>query len=163
MPQHAFEGPASDYIEQMGRVCGSQGLPRIAGRMLGFLTLQDQPVSLDDLASALGVSKASVSNDARRLEQLRLIARVSLPADRRDYYTIASDMLEQFLELKLHELDRLLAAIASASELPDTSDVVRQRLTTFGTFQRRINNELLELLRAHRRDNPTRALRSNSL
>ncbi len=159
----SLEGSASEYIEYMGRICTTHGLPRIAGRILGYLTLQDKPVSLDFLATALGVSKASVSSDTRRLEQMNLVERVSLPGDRRDYYVIASDMLEQLLEIKLQELELMQLAIGRACELPDTSDAVRQRLTKFGNFQRRINNELLELLRAHRRDNPPRALRSTTL
>ena len=73
----------------------ADGLPRIAGRIFGYLLLNPGECSLEDLSSALGVSRASVSNDARRLAQMGLLERRSRPGDRRDYYSISPDAFRQ--------------------------------------------------------------------
>src|SRR5687767_1293747 len=98
LPAHPSGTTAVDdltarFIERMGLFCEADGLPRIAGRIFGFLLLQPDECSLDDIADALGVSKASVSNDTRRLQQLGLLARVGRPGDRRDYYAVAPDLV----------------------------------------------------------------------
>lgn len=123
--------PARALVERMGILWESDGLPRIAGRIVGLLLLQDEPCSLSELADALGVSKASVSVDARRLEQHGFVIRVSRPGDRRDYYAIADDMLVRALAMKLETTRRLHGALVSARELSSTSPRVQQRLVTF--------------------------------
>ena len=119
---------ATQYVERMGLLWEAQGLPRIAGRMLGYLALQPAPATLDDLAGALGVSKASVSVDARRLEALSLVQRVGRPGDRRDYYVIGENILAHALELKLQSMRRLHEVFVAARRVPDTAPRVRKRL-----------------------------------
>jgi DNA-binding MarR family transcriptional regulator len=132
----------------MGLLWETEGLPRIAGRILGFLALQPAACSLEDLATALGVSKASISVDARHLERLTLIERVSRPGDRRDYYAIAEDMPARVVKLKLGELQQLQLALADASALPATDGVVHARLVAFRLFHERLITLMHELLAA---------------
>jgi DNA-binding MarR family transcriptional regulator len=120
--------PADELVERMGLHWELDGLPRIAGRIFGLLLLQADPCSLDDIAAALGVSKASVSVDARRLERLGLVDRVSRPGDRRDYYVIGEDLLAHALELRLESMRRLQDVILAAGRVPDTPPRVRRRL-----------------------------------
>lgn len=116
------------FIERMGMFAEHDGLPRIAGRILGFLLVQPAECSLDDMADALGVSKASVSTDARRLEQFGLIQRITRPGDRRDYYIVADDCFARSLEVKLERLQRFHALIDEARSLPIRSPDVKSRL-----------------------------------
>lgn len=152
MSKNRLSEAAVQYVEQMGLLWEAEGLPRIAGRMLGFLALQPEPVSLEDITTVLDVSKASVSNDARRLERMGLVERASKPGDRRDYYAIAPDMPVRVVAQKLADLERLQSAIAAARDLPGTPVAVRERLANFGEFQRRINATLHDLLSALRED-----------
>jgi DNA-binding Lrp family transcriptional regulator len=78
---------AQRFVEAMGLYFEDRGVPRIGGRLLGLLLLADGPLSLDQIAATLRVSRASVSTNARLLLTAGLIERVSLPGDRRDYYT----------------------------------------------------------------------------
>lgn len=87
-----------EFIERMGLIAEADGLPRIGGRLFGLLLISDQPRSLDDLADALGASKASISTDARRLLERGIVERVTRPADRRDYYRLAPDFYRRMLE-----------------------------------------------------------------
>lgn len=138
--------PLTEYVERIGLIWESQGLPRIAGRIVGYLTLQSEPVSLDDLAGALGVSKASVSSDARYLARLGYIKLTTRRGDRRDYYVVAPDMPARLTAEKLGEIERLHQALTMASQFPDVPDTVRSRLRTFGEFQLRVIESLRALV-----------------
>jgi predicted transcriptional regulator len=162
MTERCLSGPAEQYVERMGLLWEAEGLPRIAGRMLGYLALQAEPATLDDIAVALGVSKASVSNDARRLERLSLVERASRPGDRRDYYVIAPDMPARVVAQKMGDLQRLQAAMSAARDLPETPEIARARLASFAEFHGRVIEHLHGLLSALTCDGPAPAHRTVS-
>ena len=89
------------FIERMGLAAENDGLSRIAGRLFGALLLHNEPRSLDDLAEQLGVSKASVSTEARRLVERGVAERIGKTGDRRDYYTLTSDFFAQIIRFRL--------------------------------------------------------------
>jgi DNA-binding transcriptional regulator GbsR (MarR family) len=93
--------PTDSFIERLGIILEADGLPRIAGRLFGVLLLSPEPLSLDELAHRLDVSKASVSTDARLLEQRGVAERISRPGDRRDYYQMAPDLFRRSTEQRL--------------------------------------------------------------
>ena len=131
----------------MGLVWEQEGIPRIAGRIFGFLLLQEDPCSLDDMAAALEVSKASISTDARRLEQLQLIERVSRPGDRRDYYAIAPDVPVRALELKIASMRRMTVSSDEIGRITaSVAPVVQARLHAFGTAHQQMIESLEELV-----------------
>ena len=148
MSHSALAPAAEQYVERMGLIWEAQGLPRIAGRIIGLLALQPEPLTLDGIVAALGVSKASASTDARRLERMGLIQRVSRAGDRRDYYVIAPDMPARAVAQKLAELRRLQAALADAAELPGTHPDVRARLQAFREFHGRVLEHMTTLVAA---------------
>src|SRR5829696_4261302 len=86
-------------VEQMALICEKEGMPRIGGRIFGYLLATDQTFSLEDLAEQLQASKASVSTNARMLEQFGMIRRVSVLGDRRDFYRVQDDPWEQMLRV----------------------------------------------------------------
>jgi DNA-binding transcriptional regulator GbsR (MarR family) len=91
------------FIEMMGRHMEQEGMPRIAGRLMAALMLNAEPSSLDDLTEQLQVSKASISSNARLLENYGIAERTSLAGDRRDFYCISDNMVERFL---LRQIER---------------------------------------------------------
>ncbi|HKG91089.1 MAG TPA: MarR family transcriptional regulator [Gemmatimonadaceae bacterium] len=119
------------FVDRVGMHWENEGLPRIAGRIFGFLFLQAEPCSLDEMADGLGVSKASVSTDARRLTQLGLLERASRPGDRRDYYAISPDTPVTAMRLKLRSMERFRRLVHGALSLPGTDPAVRERLEKF--------------------------------
>jgi DNA-binding transcriptional regulator GbsR (MarR family) len=120
------------FIETMGLVLESDGLPRIAGRILGLLLVSEEPRSLDDLAAELGVSKASVSTNTRLLEQRGVLERVSRPADRRDYYQVPRDLFSHTMAQRLARWERFHESIGDAlATVPIRSPVVRERLEEY--------------------------------
>src|SRR4051812_12696855 len=127
-----MNGPTAHFIERMGLALESDGLPRIAGRIFGLLLVSEDALSLDELAAELGVSKASVSTNARLLEQRGVLERISRPADRRDYYEVPRDLFSQTMEQRLIRWERFNSAIRAArTSLPIRSREVLQRLEEF--------------------------------
>lgn len=116
------------FIERVGVHSEADGLPRIAGRIFGLLLITPGECSLDDMAETLGVSKASISTDARRLEQLGIVVRTSRPGDRRDYYSIGRNALRQSLEHRIRSMRQFQELLRDARSLPDATDEVRDRL-----------------------------------
>ena len=122
----------ADFIERMGLALESDGLPRIAGRIFGLLLVSEDCRSLDDLAAALGVSKGSVSTNARLLEQRGVLERNSRPSDRRDYYRVPPDLFSHTMAQRLASWQRFHEAIGEArTSLPIRSRKVRDRLVEY--------------------------------
>ena len=122
------------FIERVGVLMETDGLPRIAGRIFGLLLVTPGECSLDDMADTLGVSKASISTDARRLEQLGIVIRTSRPGDRRDYYAIAPNALQQSLEIRMRVMRKFQDLLRDGDALPDATAEVRDRLEEWDSW-----------------------------
>lgn len=124
-----MDAQTANFVERMGLAHEADGLPRIAGRIFGLLLVSEDCRSLDELAAELGVSKASVSTNARLLEQHGVLERNSRPSDRRDYYRIPPDLFSHTMAQRLERWQRFHEAIGEArSSLPIRSRKVLDRL-----------------------------------
>lgn len=119
------------FIEDIGLFFDQMGMPRMAGRILGYLLISDPPAqSITDIAQTLMASKSSVSIMARLLVENGLIERVVPPVPRRDYYRFKPGgwilYLRQWLELMsgLHEITERGLALTEGKP-PE----LRERLT----------------------------------
>lgn len=88
------------FVEEFGLALERVGLPRMVGRVWGYLLISDPPhQSAEELAKALQASRGSMSTTTRSLMQMGLIDKVSFPGERRDYFRIRPgvwvDLLEQ--------------------------------------------------------------------
>jgi DNA-binding transcriptional regulator GbsR (MarR family) len=145
-----------DFIESMGRQFEEDGAPRIAGRLFGFLMVQETPCSLDDVAEQLRVSKGSASSNARLLEQLGIAERVTRAGDRRDYYQISPDTGERTLERAVQGIGSMLRRLRQGAETVNGgSPVLRQRFESAIAFHERaqqVVSDLLGQVRGRRED-----------
>jgi DNA-binding transcriptional regulator GbsR (MarR family) len=154
----ASEQHTRDFIEQIAVLLEADGLPRVAGRIFSTLLVSKEPRSLDDLASQLGVSKASISINVRLLEEKGTVERISRQADRRDYYRLSEDILERTLEQRIARWRRFHDAIASARQSCGIKEpVVRARLEAMDHVYRHMldaTSRALEEWRAARGQRP---------
>ena len=132
----ALDERMEQFVERMGMVTEADGLPRIAGRMFGLLLVTPGELSIDELASILSVSKASVSNDARRLVQTGVLERRSRPADRKDYYAIAPDVFQRSVEVRLENLKKFHALASEARAVAGDDPEVLHRLDAWAEAHR---------------------------
>jgi len=100
------------FVEQAGLLFEGLGVPRMAGRILGWLLICDPPYqSMGDLVEALQASKSSISTMLRLLAQSGLIERTSLPGQRRDQYALHGSMWHNLFGARMaqHTACRTLA------------------------------------------------------
>lgn len=119
------------FAERVGLLIESQGLPRMAGRVIGWLLICDpQHQSLVELAEVLQASKASISTSTRSLEQLKIIERVTFPGDRRDYVRIIPNAWSKLLS-RFEEESRIMRDLAEEglAVLAGATPGRRERLT----------------------------------
>jgi DNA-binding MarR family transcriptional regulator len=124
-----------DFLNRMSSAAEADGWAPIAGRLFGSLLLSPEPRSLDELADELGVSKASVSIDARHLLERGIVDRVCRAGDRRDYYTLSPDFCSAIIEYRLRRwrgLQRL--ATEARQHTPALPAAVRQRIALMDDF-----------------------------
>jgi DNA-binding transcriptional regulator GbsR (MarR family) len=139
----------STFVEKLGLHLSCEGLPLIAGRVTAYLLVSEGPRSLDEIASELGVSRASVSTDTRRLVDKGLLVRQTMPGDRRTYYAFAPDGFRTTLPEKIRSLSALCAMLEEARALPVARDSaeVRDRLNEWTEFHAAIIEGLEILLK----------------
>lgn len=95
----------SFYIEEWGLLFEQSGLPRMAGRVLGWLLVSDPPEqTAAQILEALSASKGSISTTTRLLERFGLLERVSLPGDRRTHFRVAPEAFTTMMEDKLRSV-----------------------------------------------------------
>ena len=118
------------FIEEFGFFFEESGLPRMAGRILGWLLLSNPPhQSIDELSEALLASKGSISTMTRFLIQIGLLERFSLPGVRHDYFRIRPGTLQHLLKKRAEQLTKLRQLTERGLELVgDKSSLNRQCL-----------------------------------
>ena len=117
------------FVGEMGMTFEADGFTRIGGRLFGHLLLAERPLSLDEIAAALRVSKASVSTDARRLLEKGVLERSGRPGDRRDYWQIAPDFFSSLMQHRVERWRRLNMLVGELRRRsPRPAAAVRARL-----------------------------------
>ncbi|MEQ7010254.1 MarR family transcriptional regulator [Actinopolymorpha sp. B17G11] len=82
-------GELQEYVEEIGLYFAGVGLPRMPGRVLGWLLVCDPPhQSADELAAALQVSSGSISMAVQMLVRAGAVERYAKPGSRRTYYRL---------------------------------------------------------------------------
>ena len=81
-----------DFVEAAGRLWQLAGLPRSTGQIHGLLHLSPKPLSLDEIAGLLSISKASASTGTRQLVAWHAVRQVWVQGDRRDHFESVADL-----------------------------------------------------------------------
>jgi DNA-binding transcriptional regulator GbsR (MarR family) len=119
------------FVEEVGMVFEQTGLPRMAGRILGWLIISDPPhQSTDQLTQALMASRGSISTMTRLLIQIGLIERLGLPGVRHDYFRLRSDASQRMIRRGLEDEIKMVRQFAERGLelLADKTTVTRTRL-----------------------------------
>lgn len=135
------------FIERMGLAIERLGLTRTFGRLFGLLMVAERPLSLDEMVDRLGVSKASVSTNARACEELGLARQVGLRGDRKDYYEIAPGAFESVMAKRVGAIHAMAGLAAEGLEaVGDVPTPARARLTEMLDFYMFMGEQIEELL-----------------
>ncbi|MGB3247353.1 MAG: MarR family transcriptional regulator [Sulfitobacter sp.] len=130
-----IEQTRREFIEKIGLIAQVDGLPRIAGRVLGLLVWDGEAVAFGDIASQLLVSRGSVSAATRILEDRRLIKRTTRAGDRQYFFQLSERPYESMMEgiasslaLNQKDIDETVA------EIPEEEAEIKARITEYSRF-----------------------------
>lgn len=102
-------------MDTMGRVTAFWGFSKIMGQLYGLLYLSPKPLTLDDMAESLAVSKGNVSVNIRALERWNMVRQVWIKGDRKDFYEAETDFWKivrgVLKEREKKEFDQALGAV----------------------------------------------------
>ena len=101
------------FVEEVGIVFEQTGLPRMAGRIFGWLLISDPPYqSSGELAEVLMASKGSISTTTRLLMQIGLIERFVIPGERHDHFRLREDALQRTIRHGLEDEIKMFRNLA---------------------------------------------------
>jgi DNA-binding transcriptional regulator GbsR (MarR family) len=142
-----MEHAVAIFVDGMGAAAATSGiLTQLEGRIFALLYLHEEPLALEDIASALGQSKSNISVNIRGLVDWHLVRRVRVPGSRKDNYEAASNLwrvMQEIMERRFRWNVRQVIATASETkrELGGTSGgkkaeraFLASRLDTLLTF-----------------------------
>jgi HTH-type transcriptional regulator, glycine betaine synthesis regulator len=120
------------FIDAWGAMGSLWGINRSVARVHALLMASEEPISLDEIAERLQMSKGNASMSLRDLRNFGVVRPVQLPGDRRDFYVTEPDVWTMFFrilqERKRREFDPALHAIRGALDEPGATGAVRERL-----------------------------------
>ncbi|MDQ1295988.1 MAG: hypothetical protein QG608_3875 [Actinomycetota bacterium] len=119
------------FVQEIGNLLGTWGLPHATGRVFGYLLIRSEPASLDEISEALDLSKGAVSVATRQLDMWTLARRTTQPGSRRVLYE-ASASPEVLLSVRQTQTRTFRDALAGGVKI--TSGPAEERLTVLTDF-----------------------------
>jgi len=80
------------FVETLGKTADALGISRIVAQIYAILYLSPRPLSLDEIAQRLKVSKGNVSVNIRILNDWQAVRKIWQRGSRKDYYTAELDI-----------------------------------------------------------------------
>ncbi|MCC5927069.1 MAG: MarR family transcriptional regulator [Bacteroidetes bacterium] len=85
----------NEIINEFAQAYAALGHSSLMGKIVALLIISRKPMSLDEISERLEMSKGPVSQISRRLKDHKLIEKVWIPGDRKDYYRAVDDIFGQ--------------------------------------------------------------------
>ncbi len=132
-----------NFILGMSRISAFWGFPKAMGAIFGALYLSPTPVSLDELAEQVNVTKGAVSTNVRSLERLGMVHKFDRIGERKDYYTAETDFWKivkgLLREREKSEFDRAIGSVGESLALLDESDLSTEQAKLASFYRERMN------------------------
>jgi len=107
-----------EIVDFMVRLFRMLGLPKTLGSIYGYVYVNREPVSMDEVMRGLGISAGSASQGLRALKAHRAIRTVFVPGERREWFEAETDFhrfvgnflareLETYLENTTKRIERI--------------------------------------------------------
>ena len=141
------DNASAEFVEQMGLILQAEGLPRIAGHIMGLMIMQEGPFSLSQLAERLSVSRASISTNTRLLEDLEVIVRTAKPGDRQDYFKLSPQPYARMLRGVVRRMRRARDVVESTQDaLPEEMADTHGRLEELDAFYEALIESFMDVI-----------------
>ena len=148
MSNFALTDAQQQFVDEFAQQLLPWGLPITSARLYAYLNLAEVPVTLDEFANSLGISKSNASVAARELESIGMARRQTDRGSKRIRYVVTDD---PGLALKNHSelLGRTAGLIASRKELVATGKQL-VRLAKLGEFHLALKRAIDAVIEEHR-------------
>jgi DNA-binding IclR family transcriptional regulator len=126
-PDHA---QLLDWVERVTAFLTRDGVPPIAGRILGWLMICDPPEqSAAQIAAAIGASRASLTTNMQVLTTMGVVSRRSRPGERTAYYRVEDGAWEKLVRRQIASLASFCEITSAGMDLvgPDSTRAARIR------------------------------------
>ncbi|WP_417242901.1 GbsR/MarR family transcriptional regulator [Celeribacter sp.] len=132
------------FVDLIGHANEAEGATRISGRIMGILIFEGRAMSFGELATALGVSRGSISTNTRSLVARGIITRRNIDGERQDYFEVS----DTHSVTMLRDISARLAATATkisqiAQTLPRDAAPQQTRLQRFADFHMTVSDAIL--------------------
>jgi DNA-binding transcriptional ArsR family regulator len=106
------------WVERIATHLAVDGMPPIAGRILGWLMICDPAQqAAEEIADAIGASRASLTTNLRILTMMGLVSRQSRPGNRTVFYGVDEGAWEGVVRRQIASLSALDAIIDDGLDL----------------------------------------------
>lgn len=125
-PQLSFEDLKTNISNHMSLSFESEGFSPLVGKIFAQLLFASSPMSLQEIAENLGVTKAAISVQARTLEKHMMCHKLPTSSNRKDYYYISDDFsmtTVQMMIMKIGDIQKMIESTLDAfSNLSDLEE-----------------------------------------
>ncbi len=125
--EFVLNGEQRDFIDKLGFYYESYGIPKIGGRILGYILLLDGPATAENISSVLEISRASVSTNLRLLINYGFIEKTMVQRGKTDFYVMAKSAWENALVTRMNGFRTLMDILDTNSIDADNTSVNEMR------------------------------------
>ncbi|WP_433519391.1 GbsR/MarR family transcriptional regulator [Nonomuraea sp. CA-143628] len=127
------QGSSLEWVERVAMYLARDGVPPIAGRVLGWLMVCDPPEqSAGQISEAIGASRASLTSNLRLLCSMGFLTWRTRPGERTVYYRMADDAWEVVVRRQIASIASFLDITRDGLSLAGPGDErIRQAHATF--------------------------------
>lgn len=104
------------FIEGVGKLAESFGMNKFFAQLYAVLYLSNKPLSLDDMAERLRVSKGNISLNIRELENWGIVKNVWVKGSRKDYYEVDPDIKKAFMKKFKSSIQKRIGEVSGMIE-----------------------------------------------
>jgi DNA-binding transcriptional regulator GbsR (MarR family) len=120
------------FVDAWGAMGALWGINRSVARVHALLMASEEPVSLDEIADRLKISKGNASMCLKELRGWGVVRPLPVAGDRRDFYATEPDVWTMFFrimqERKRREFDPAVRTVRELLDEPGAKGEVRARL-----------------------------------
>ncbi|MGC4064176.1 MAG: hypothetical protein QM784_05945 [Polyangiaceae bacterium] len=143
MPKSGLRQARQRFVNGISRIAHFWGFPKAMGAVYAAVYLSPEPLSLDGIVEAVGVTKGGLVAHLRSLERLGIVERQNRPGDRKDYYVASSDfrgIVRKILqEREKREFDRALSSVEEAlAMLAEVTATDKETATLVAFYRERL-------------------------
>ncbi|GAA0859534.1 GbsR/MarR family transcriptional regulator [Aliiglaciecola litoralis] len=103
------------FVMHFGEMGSRWGFNRTVGQMYALLVVCEEPLSANEIAEALNISRGNVSMGLKELQSWRLVQMHHVPGDRKDYFKALGSIWDMankvFEQRRKREMDPTLSLL----------------------------------------------------